>query len=357
MRCWASLWTARAITYRQKQGIAPDDVALAVVVQQQIAADSSGVAFSLDPQNNCYDEAVINTNFGLGETVVAGEVTPDSFVVEKFFQQLRAIDLERDLPGSLRARREQAHAKLLALAEQKGKAKKFRRLVDQASYYGYREAPKYLLVALIDQIHRRALEFGEQFVAQGRLDAPADIFDLHLAEVSRAQADSELPLRPLIAEHRAARERFDRVREWPRAVDSRGRIFRLPPREAKPGELAGDPISPGVVRGRANVLKSPYEKPLVVGDILVTRATDPGWTPLFMNAAGVVLEVGGSLTHGAVIAREYGLPCVSGVEGAVDEIPDAAMIEVDGSSGIIRLLDDEGTERALALHGTKSARG
>lgn len=73
----------------------------------------------------------------------------------------------------------------------------------------------------------------------------------------------------------------------------------------------------GPMGGTANVLLSPYEEPLNKGEILVTRSADPGWTPLFMNAGGVVLEIGGALQHGAVIAREYGLPCVSGVDNAL----------------------------------------
>ena len=87
-QCWASLWTARAITYRIKQAIAPNDVSLAVVVQKQIASEVSGVAFSLNPNNNDYDEAVINSNFGLGESIVSGLVTPDSFVVNKVTHEI-----------------------------------------------------------------------------------------------------------------------------------------------------------------------------------------------------------------------------------------------------------------------------
>ena len=87
-RCWASLWTARAITYRFKQGIDPAEVSLAVVVQKQVTADVSGVAFSLNPQNNSYDEAVINSSFGLGESIVSGQVTPDNFVVNKVDKEI-----------------------------------------------------------------------------------------------------------------------------------------------------------------------------------------------------------------------------------------------------------------------------
>ena len=87
-KCWASLWTARAITYRIKQGIAPEELSLAAVVQQQINSDISGIAFSLNIQNNYYDEAVINSNFGLGESVASGQVTPDHFVVNKITNKI-----------------------------------------------------------------------------------------------------------------------------------------------------------------------------------------------------------------------------------------------------------------------------
>ena len=120
-------------------------------------------------------------------------------------------------------------------------------------------------------------------------------------------------------------------------IDSRGRIFRAPSDDTGDG-LVGDPIAPGVVCGPAKVLHEPYEKPLKKGEILVTRASDPGWTPIFINAAGVVLEVGGALQHGGVIAREYGLPCVSGLEGITEKVQDGQMLEVDGSNGVVRLI-------------------
>ncbi|MDH7578083.1 MAG: PEP-utilizing enzyme [Bacillota bacterium] len=86
------------------------------------------------------------------------------------------------------------------------------------------------------------------------------------------------------------------------------------------------------------MLKSPDEKPVLPGEILVAKATDPGWTPLFINAAGVILEVGGMLQHGALVAREYGKPCVSGIEDAVSVLQDGQMVEMDGLNGIVRLL-------------------
>ena len=110
--------------------------------------------------------------------------------------------------------------------------------------------------------------------------------------------------------------------------------------EIKDGDIIGQAIAPGKVRGRAKVLHSPYEKPLNPGEILIVTATEPSWTPIFINAAGVVMEVGGPLQHGSIISREYGIPCVSGLMGIMDIIKDGDLIEVDGSNGVIRIIEE-----------------
>ena len=94
-----------------------------------------------------------------------------------------------------------------------------------------------------------------------------------------------------------------------------------------------------MVRGEVKVLRRPDEKPVCPGDILVAPATDPGWTPLFINAAGIVLEFGGALQHGALVAQEYGKPCVSGVEDACRLLENQKMVEVDGDTGVVRLVE------------------
>lgn len=129
-----------------------------------------------------------------------------------------------------------------------------------------------------------------------------------------------------------------KVTEFPQVIDSRGRILRPALREERPGELIGMPVSPGVVTGPIKVLRSPHDKPINQGDILVAYTTDPGWTPLFVNAAAIVLEIGGTLQHGAVVAREYGKPCVVGIDRVMAKLHDGQMVEVDGTSGVIRLL-------------------
>ena len=129
-----------------------------------------------------------------------------------------------------------------------------------------------------------------------------------------------------------------RVSVFPSVIDSRGRIIRPPFRREKPGQLSGMAVSPGVVTGPVKILSDPYQKSIDKGDVLVAYTTDPGWTPLFVNAAAVVLEVGGTLQHGAVIAREYGKPCVVGIDGLMTKLHDGQMVEVDGTAGVIRLL-------------------
>jgi pyruvate,water dikinase len=86
------------------------------------------------------------------------------------------------------------------------------------------------------------------------------------------------------------------------------------------------------------VLHAPDEKPLWPGEVLVTQATDPGWTPLFLNAGGVILEVGGLLQHGALVAREYGKPCVAGIENVTGLLKDGQVVELDGTNGLVRLI-------------------
>ena len=257
-----------------------------------------------------------------------------------FFEQLRAIDVSNDRIRSARERRARAHDRLAALAEKKGRRQKFERLARTHRAAGFREAPKYFFIRTVDLLRRRALELGARFVEQGRLDDAAQVFDLRSGEIARAERQPDLDLRALRDAHLQPRRRQQHVLSWPRVIDSRGRIFRAPREDSADG-LVGDAIAPGVVRGPAKVLHAPYEKPLEKGEILVTRASDPGWTPIFINAAAVVLEVGGALQHGAVIAREYGLPCVSGLDGITEVIEDGQMIEVDGSNGVVRVVAPE----------------
>jgi len=206
-------------------------------------------------------------------------------------------------------------------------------------FAGTRDTPKHLLTLFGYVLRRRALAEGRRFVQAGRLATAEEVFDLRFEDLELAARDPSLDLRVL----RMDRTRFQaklkaHVTEFPAVIDSRGRILRPPPTEAEPGMLSGMPVSPGVITGPVKILHRPDEKPVEKGDVLVAYTTDPGWTPLFVNAAAVVLEVGGVLQHGAVVAREYGKPCVVGIDRVVAKLRDGETVEVNGTTGTVRLV-------------------
>lgn len=267
----------------------------------------------------------------------------------QFFEQLKSMshalqgrESSRSFFEEARAKREAAYRSLLAIALKKSKrqARTFEKLYNTwLTFGGYRETPKHYIITVVDLFRRSALEIAKRFIADGRLDSPSQIFDLTIADIDRALTDPALDLRALAAERSALINRIRKNKLLARIIDSRGRIFYPPRKAAADGELSGVPISPGVARGRVKVLRSANEKQILPGEILVARATDPGWTPLFINAKGIILEIGGALQHGAVVAREYGVPCVSGVDEATSILKDGQLVEVDGSNGIVRILE------------------
>ncbi len=258
---------------------------------------------------------------------------------EAFFTQLININTDTNQLLNVKERRKKAYNQLLEKAREGGFEKKF---IKYATIYqetfGYREDPKYIYVVSVAKLRDVALKLGDRFVKEGRLEFREQIFDLNSMQISKAQKDKFFDLMKVREENLAPYKLVEYVKEWPNIIDSRGKIFRQI-RESEDGDIIGDPIAPGIVRGKAKVLHSPYEKPLEPGEILVTKATEPAWTPIFINAAGVVLEVGGPLQHGAIIAREYGIPCVSGVYNAQKIIKDGDLLEVDGSSGIVKIIE------------------
>ena len=145
-------------------------------------------------------------------------------------------------------------------------------------------------------------------------------------------------VRELVAAHRAEYERERMRRHVPRVLLSDGTDAEAALVQPDSGSgLRGSPASPGTVTGVARVIRSPNGARLEPGEILVAPSTDPGWTPLFLTAGGLVMEMGGMMSHGAVVAREYGIPAVVGVTGATDRIASGQRITVDGSSGTVTL--------------------
>jgi len=208
------------------------------------------------------------------------------------------------------------------------------------TFGGYRETHKHYLVFVVASVRQKILAQAKALVAANRLDRFEQIFDLTLDQLDENSKDSSIDLRALAKTNTVFINKLARITRPPTIIDSRGFIPRPPALPAGKGEYTGVPISSGMVRGRIKVLHSPDEKPLEKGEILVARATDPGWTPLFVNAGGVVLEIGGLLQHGALVAREYGLPCVAGIENATSLWKDGTLVEIDGSAGVIRTIQE-----------------
>ena len=207
------------------------------------------------------------------------------------------------------------------------------------TYAGERDTPKHSIVVVVGLLRRKVLALGKTLHASGRLDAQEDVFHLTLAELERAETDPSFDPRPIAHERERAFRRIEtQVTEFPLLIDSRGRIQRPSPENGGRGALQGFGISPGVASGPIKVLRNPYEKDIQPGDVIVAYTTDPGWTPLFINAAAIILQIGGMMQHGGVVAREYGKPCVVGIEHALTRFPDGQIVEVNGNTGTIREL-------------------
>ncbi len=205
-------------------------------------------------------------------------------------------------------------------------------------FAGYREAHKYYVALVIDILRQKTLQEAKKLYKANRLDSVHQVFDLTLEQLDAGLKDTSLHLQGQAEQNRRSYDRLSKIPQLPTLIDSHGLILKPKSTIQEAGVVTGMPVSSGIARGKINVLHNPSEKPLKKGDILVARATDPGWTPLFVNASAVILEVGGMLQHGALVAREYGLPCVTGVENATTLWKDGTLVEVDGSQGIIRII-------------------
>lgn len=207
------------------------------------------------------------------------------------------------------------------------------------SHFALREHPKYMLVRCLEVVARVAREEGDALVAAGRLRASEDVFWLTLPELEEALRDPALPLQDRVDSRRAAQDRYASMSP-PRVLTSDGEsvVARHDHANLPPGALAGTAASAGVVEGVARVILDPSREVLQAGEILIAPFTDPGWTPLFLNAKGLVMEVGGLMTHGSVVAREYGIPAVVCVPEATRRIRTGDRVRVSGDEGYVLVL-------------------
>ena len=229
--------------------------------------------------------------------------------------------------------------RLRGLPDGERKAEETKRMIDRVrTFAGYREYPKYRMVSRYFVYKQALMEEAERLVQAGVLRDKEDIFYLRFEELQEIvrtnQVDQEL------IRQRADAFKWYQVLTPPRVLTSDGEAVAGAYRrdDLPDGALVGLPVSAGTIEGRARVILDMAEADLEPGDILVTAYTDPSWTPLFVTIKGLVTEVGGLMTHGAVIAREYGVPAVVGVEHATRLIRDRQRIRVHGTEGYVEIL-------------------
>ncbi|MEZ0248593.1 MAG: phosphoenolpyruvate synthase [Thermoproteus sp.] len=305
-KVWASLYTARAIYYREQMGIRHEDAAIAVVVQKLVNARSAGVMFTLDPTSGDTSKIVIEAGWGLGEGVVRGIVTPDEFVVDK--SSLKIVERRISKKKVAVVKDEAGLTKEVELSEEKAAAQA---LSDE-------EVLEYAKMALELERH-----YGH----------PLDI------EFS-VDADMSFPENLFIVQVR------------PETVWSRKKTEAAAAKEVKGGAVVvkGIAASPGVAVGRAKICLTldDAKRKLQKGDILVTKMTDPDWVPYMRLASAIVTDEGGRTSHAAIVSRELGIPAVVGTGNATQVLKDGEVYTVDGSKGVVLLGEVETEKKAEA---------
>ncbi|MGG0459147.1 phosphoenolpyruvate synthase [Bacillus mycoides] len=229
--------------------------------------------------------------------------------------------------------------RLQHLPDGKQKIEETKRMISNIrNFIGYREYPKYGMINRYFIYKQAILKEAEQLVQNSVIHEIEDIYYLTFEELHEVVCTNKLDYK-VINNRKNEFKLYEKLTP-PRVITSDGEIITGKyKRENLPAEaIVGLPVSSGVIEGRARVILNMEDANLEDGDILVTAFTDPGWTPLFVSIKGLVTEVGGLMTHGAVIAREYGLPAVVGVENATKLIKDGQRIRVHGTEGYIEIL-------------------
>ena len=219
------------------------------------------------------------------------------------------------------------------------KAEEAKRMIDRVrTFSGYREYPKYGMVSRYFVYKQALLDEAERLVQAGVLPEQEDIFFLTFQELHDVVRTNQVD-DVLIQQRKDAFRAYEALTP-PRVLTSDGEVVAGAYRrdDVPTGALVGLPVSAGIIEGRARVILDIAQADLEAGDILVTAYTDPSWSPLFIAINGLVTEVGGLMTHGAVIAREYGLPAVVGVEHATQLIQNGQRIRVNGTHGYVEIL-------------------
>lgn len=293
--CWASLMNDRAIFYRSQQGYDHESVSLAVVVQMMVQSEKAGVMFTNNTQNGNPDQVEIQAAYGLGETVVSGSVTPDSYLVCKRTWQIIGKDIQLQ----------------------------DKRLVFNPDHIGGHEDAN--ILAPVPAYLKGAQKLSDdQIIELAKLGARVELHYGGPQDIEWALLDGKFYL----TQSRPVTVRSDEYLLGELEV----------PAEPQPIICTGQAASPGVACGRVVVLNGPEECHLIEsGDILVAEMTNPDYVSAMKRAAAIVTERGGRTCHAAIVARELGVPCVVGASGAIEALGSRDIVTVDGSNGEVFL--------------------
>jgi len=322
--CWASLWTARAIYYRESKGFDHSKVLISVAVQKMVNSRSAGVMFTLHPVTGDVNVIVVEGSWGLGETVVQGKVTPDEIVVDKEALKItekrvneKAIALLFDPIG-----RRNVEVELPMDENDLEKvAEKYPEIAKIIKKYGmFRNAPALSdeeairlaeLAKKIEEHYGRAMDI--EWAIDQDLPYPQNVF------IVQARPETVWSIKK-------AKEAKPEREEAPAKAPAERRIL-----------VKGLPASPGVAIGVAKVALTVEEaaKLMKKGDILVTKMTDPDWVPYMKLAAAIVTDEGGMTAHAAIVSRELGIPCIVGTKNATQVLKTDMEVTVDATHGIV----------------------
>jgi pyruvate,water dikinase len=297
-KCWSSLFTPRAIFYRESKGFAHEKVLISVAVQKMVNSRSAGVMFTIHPVTGEEDKIVIEGAWGLGEAVVAGKVTPDEWVVDKKTLSIterriseKTFEIVRDPRTGRNVEREVEPERRAApcLSDEE-----VRRLAE--------------LAVVIEKHYGRAMDI--EWAIDRDLPFPQSVFIV--------QARPETVWSSRKAEAKPAEVKAARLAEAKAVVK-------------------GLPASPGVAYGKAKVCLTLEDAKQLMqkGDILVTKMTDPDWVPYMRLASAIVTDEGGMTAHAAIVSRELGIPCIVGTREATKVMKTGEYYTVDARAGVV----------------------
>lgn len=295
-RCWASLFEARAIYYRQVHKFDHMRVGLATPIQKMIQSEKSGIMFTIDPLTSDRDSIVIEAGWGLGEAIVSGDVTPDRYLIRKSDLKLLKKEIAAQVWKIVKVGRENKH--ISCTKKEKDKQKLTNEEIKKVAEFGIQIEDHYKFPQDIEW----AIEKGKIYFVQSR---PITVIKDSKAD-SQNQQDKE---------------------NQPQAKDQEPTAEIL---------LKGIAASLGLASGSVKIIHSPAEiDKILEGDVLTTEKTSPDFVPAMKRAAAIVTETGGQTSHAAIVSRELGIPCVVGTGTATSVLKNTQIVSVDGAKGFI----------------------